>query len=242
MDFNFLETYQDYTTTDLLKIIHQPELYQPAAVEAAKQILAGRQVSEEEEATVNDYLFEKEMANGQIIAEKTSYGTTGFLGWARNPANIMPAKWLNYLLFLGVLQYVWILYLSVKYVVLLNGCWECMLHWNNLLAVIYLLYIPIVFYLLYNKERWGWILLFVDNVFSDIILLPAMLQALIYADSTGATAILVSVAPVLIRTALAIFLWFPVVCGFFDVPQPAKNRTLVVGLALGLCFISLAFL
>ena len=45
---DFTKTFKDYSNTDLLKIIHNPNEYPSQAVETAKTIFASRQLSEEE--------------------------------------------------------------------------------------------------------------------------------------------------------------------------------------------------
>jgi hypothetical protein len=43
MDFDFLNEFKDFATSDLLLIVGRPEKYQPEAVEAAKTIHDTRQ-------------------------------------------------------------------------------------------------------------------------------------------------------------------------------------------------------
>ncbi|HXB95447.1 MAG TPA: hypothetical protein VNU70_09825 [Puia sp.] len=52
MDFDFYDQFSKYSSTELLKIVKQPDLYQPEALAAAGRLLQERQVSaaEEEEA------------------------------------------------------------------------------------------------------------------------------------------------------------------------------------------------
>lgn len=45
---DFTKTFKDYSNTDLLKIIHNPNEYQSQAVDTAKTIFASRELSEEE--------------------------------------------------------------------------------------------------------------------------------------------------------------------------------------------------
>ena len=45
---DFLNTYQTYTNTELLRIIANAHDYQPLAVQAARMVIDSRQLSEEE--------------------------------------------------------------------------------------------------------------------------------------------------------------------------------------------------
>jgi hypothetical protein len=56
MDFDFYEIYKEFSTTDLLKIVHRPDGYRPEAVNAANRRLAEREIAP-------DYYRPSEMAN-----------------------------------------------------------------------------------------------------------------------------------------------------------------------------------
>ncbi|OQP66842.1 hypothetical protein A3860_00280 [Niastella vici] len=60
MTFDFYQQYKDYSTTDLLKIVKRPAEYQPAAVEAATQLLSERPVTSEEMQFVDQYFQDLE--------------------------------------------------------------------------------------------------------------------------------------------------------------------------------------
>jgi hypothetical protein len=65
MDFDFQTSFANKTNVELLQVVLQKELFQPAAVAAAEKILASRNVTEEEIAMAKGAIEEKVM-----VAEK----------------------------------------------------------------------------------------------------------------------------------------------------------------------------
>jgi hypothetical protein len=55
MDFDFYDQYKNYSNVELLKICKQPANFQAAAIDAAKEILKSRNVSEEELRKTENY-------------------------------------------------------------------------------------------------------------------------------------------------------------------------------------------
>lgn len=53
MNFDFLELYKDHSNVQLLHILENPDGYQPSAVNAARELLAGRTVTDADLAAVN---------------------------------------------------------------------------------------------------------------------------------------------------------------------------------------------
>lgn len=62
MNFDFHKTYATLSNVELLKILLQKELYQPAALAAAEKILSGRNITQEEKEAAEIDLNEKKLA------------------------------------------------------------------------------------------------------------------------------------------------------------------------------------
>lgn len=169
MKLNFHDNFQHYTTAKLLAILQQPEQYQPEAVAAAELILRGRIISPEDrleaESLINSPAATPSPLTGKLheFREKTGNLLEPFL----QPQQAVPAqKWLNILLLLMVLQYGWVIYRAVQ---TLRYWWEVdgeSVDLPLLFTVLNLAYIPLLFYGLLKKRRWGWILFYADNVFT----------------------------------------------------------------------------
>lgn len=238
MDFDFTETYKDYSNTELLKIAQQPGNYVPEAVAAAKALLAGRDVSEAETLAVQEYIAEKEARDAIPKKQLTAKEVSGFWAWLFNPESTMPAKWFSYFFAGAILYYAWVAYVNLRYYLYMYDRWEQLLNLGTGFTALYLLFIAAILYLLYNKERWGWIFLFVDMVFSVVAILGSMVAMFdfYHFDITYPAALLRLVVPLLLKVAMTIFVWSPAVSNFFEVPIKHKWRVLWVGIGLGICF------
>lgn len=239
MDFDFYQQYKDYSNIDLLKIVKQPENYQPAAVAAAENILSERQLSAEEISTAEQYFTDIENSEKdkkeKIDALKNK--VADFLEPVLSPKeNIEPNKWLNILLLVIALQYVWTLYKTVKHLILFLKCKYCYADISIVLGVITLLYVPLIFTLLFKKRRWGWILLFFDNLF---FLITRVSESYIFfkyqSVHHGDTASFL--VPILIRIAFACFLWRDSIANHFGITHETKKNTTLITSATALLFI-----
>ena len=63
---DFTEKFKTYSNTELLKIIDNPDLYQPLAVETANSIIASRQLTDQEFANAK---AELETSNIKSVAK-----------------------------------------------------------------------------------------------------------------------------------------------------------------------------
>jgi len=236
MDLDFYEIYKDLPTTELLKIVHRPDGYQPEAVEAASRHLSQRERTLEDQAAVQAF-FEEKDRDARRKTEKIDHlkeQAADLLQPIIQPGpHVAPQKWLNiFLLVLGA-QYAWTLINDLievyKSIVLAASH---LLDMNFLINVVDLIYLPLFFYLLYKRKRWGWILVFA-GILVGILGLPMQ----VYAYSTylramevmhmGISSIAWFLAETVLKVAFAWFLWRQDVCDLFGVGKPAKMRTLL---------------
>src|SRR6185295_2461365 len=108
MNVDFYQEYKDYSNIDLLKITKRPDDYQPAAVQAATEVLSERVVTPDEIEFVNQYYQEIEddtkVRKEKIDAYKNK--ATSFFEPVINPSeNVEPDKWVDILLLVIALQY-----------------------------------------------------------------------------------------------------------------------------------------
>lgn len=236
MDFDFYEIYKDFSTMDLLKIVHRPEGYQPQAVEAASRRLSEREMVPEDQTAVQAFYEERDRDKRQK-AEKINHLKEQAADLLQPSPNVNPRKWLNiFLLALG-LQYTWILIQTLiavyKTVVLvLFDAASHLLDINFLINIITLIYLPLFFYLLYKRKRWGWILVFA-GILIGILGMP--LQVYAYSSYLGAmrvehmgvNTIAWFVIQTTLRIAFAWFLWKQDICDLFGVDKSTKTRTVL---------------
>ena len=259
MDFNFYDRYKDHPTTELLKILKKPQDYQPAAIEAVTKILQERQVSETEVEQVNQYFGGIE-ATARLKEEKmTAYKekVADFLEPVLQPQQTVdPRKWLNIFLLVVAIQYAWTLFGYISHVVRYIGyIVQCKKHGFNagsnevswwdcaesrfdimlLFELVNLAYIPLIFYLLIKRRRWGWILLFADNLFS---LLGSLSQSYIFFayQHIHNGDMLSFLFTILLRGCFAFFLWKKMIADHFDVSKPIKVKTVLVTAGIFIAF------
>lgn len=260
MNFNFYDQYKNYSSVDLLKIVRHPNDYQAAAVDAATKLLKERLVSESEFQEVDNY-FQGMKAKEQLKKDKINFykeKATGFLEPVLNPTTeVKPHKWINIFLLVIALQYLWTLFINGKHLTNFIGfvinckrngfntsnepitylrCASSIFDITVVFEFFSLIYIPIIFYLLYKKRRWGWILLFADNLFAFISSLSQSYiffkyQQIHHGDTFS------YLAQLLIRGAFGLFLWRDVIANYFGVTQETKRKTAMFTIVVTLLFI-----
>jgi hypothetical protein len=239
MNFNFHDKYKEYSNIELLKIVRQPNEYQTDAVDAATSILKEREISETDIQQVDAYFNEIE-ANAKLKSAKiNSYKgkAANFLQPIIKPgAEVTPSKWLNILLLFVGLEYLWILYNSINKFVSFNRCYNCTFDITMALTVVNLIYVPVIFFLLYKKTRWGWILLFADNLFTFIARLSDSYIFFEYQEFHIGD-ISTFLFSILIKAAFVFFLWRVSISGFFGVTHKAKKDTAIVTTVIAILFL-----
>lgn len=231
---NLGQRFEQYSNIDLLKILHKPDDYQPAALETARQILSSRDVSEQEKKEVELFYEERELEHELRKEKIDSYRRTitAFLEPILKPGDqVGPNKWLPIFLLLVVIQYVYLIVKSIldifKYVD--RGV---SMDWELFMSLIGLVYIPILFTLLYRRKRWGWILLLADNIISMVLLLSQSYFIFKYQeyDPDGPIRFIWQMS---IRGIFILFLWRNDISDYFNIELESKIRITVVLTVIG---------
>jgi hypothetical protein len=239
MNFDFYQLYTDYSNTELLKIIKQPTAYQPAAVAVAKQILSERQVTTEEIEFVEQHFHD---IDNTTKAKKEKSGAiknkvTDFFEPVLHPReSVEPSKWVNILLFIIAIQYAWSFFGTVKSLIGFLKCSYCSIDIIFFTGFLTLFYVPVIFFLLFKRRRWGWILLFADNLFSLISRaseswLFFKYQSIHQGDVSS------FLLPILIKAAFVSFLWREPIADHFGITKETKTKTALITAVATLLFI-----
>jgi hypothetical protein len=226
MDINFHEQFIDHTNLELLTITKRPGDYQPAAVAAAYDILRQRAVTPAEIIAAEEYAAS--LGNSQRNEKLEAYKqkAADFLEPVLKPsAQVAPKKWLNIFLVIIAVQYLWTFYLTVKYTYRIIARHGVVFDYVLMLELLTLVYIPFLFYLLFTRKKWGWILLFGENVF---IVLTSISQAYIYFRYRSVTeaSIVGYLWPIILRSFFLFFLWKNEIAHHFNVTPELKKKTL----------------
>lgn len=229
MEFNFYDRYQDYSNIELLKIIKQPAAYQTAAVEAAQEILKSREVNSEEIQMVEQYFEDIESAEKDKIERKNiqKEKVTDFFEPVIYPSEtVEPNKWVNILLFLIGIQYVWVIYNSIKRLYYYYQG-EYYLGYSLGMEIINLLYIPFLFFLLFKRHRWGWILLFTGQLFAFISGISDSYFFFQFQEYYQWD-IVSFLLPIVINIAFVFFLWREPIASHFGISKETKKKTALI--------------
>jgi len=231
MNLDFYQLYKDYSNTDLLKIVKQPGDYQPAAVSIATQILHERQITPEEILYVDQFYQDIESSKR---AKKEKFDTvknkaTGFLEPVLYPTEkIEPTKWINILLLVIAIQYAWTLFNILKRLINFLKCTNCPFFITDFADILTLLYVPIIFILVFKKKRWGWILLFADNLFALISGSVSQSYFFFKYQSIPNGDLTTFILPILIKLAFVFFLWRNEISNYFRVTIETKKKTALI--------------
>lgn len=244
MNFDFYQQYKDYSNIDLLKIIKRPDDYQPAAVTVATQLLSERQVTSEEVHLIDKYFQEIDNSakDKSEKIDKVKTKVSDFLEPVLQPSKkVEPDKWINILLLVIALQYLWSLFQIAKHVISFLQCDFCSIDITLIAALLTSIYVPLIFYLLFKRRRWGWILLFADNLFSVVSRVSQSYlffkyQSIHHGDITS------FLLPILVKTAFVFFLWRDSIANHFRVSDATKKKTALVTIGGTLFFIVAMFL
>jgi hypothetical protein len=226
MDIDFHEQFRDHSTVELLKIVKRPDDYQPAAVAAAKDLLQQRTITHQDMLAVDTHFtaLETQQQNEKLNAYKQK--AADFLEPVLKPGTeVTPAKWLNIFLLIIGLQYLWDFYKTIRYFIWSMDRHYVVFDYVFLLEFISLVYVPIIFYLLFKRKRWGWILVFAENVFIVITTLGQSYIFFRYQDVHGGDTFSF-IWPVVIRSFFLFFLWKQEIAQHFNVTPEIKKKTL----------------
>lgn len=244
MNFDFYQQYSTYSNIELLKIVKRPADYQPAAIAVATQILNEREVSPEEIRLVDDYyrnIDNSIKTRSEKIGALKNKAVDLFEPVLYPSEKVEPNKWVNILLFAISIQYAWTLFNIIKALINFFQCHYCRWSLGSYLGLFMLLYIPIIFFLLFRRMQWGWILLFADNLFSLILRLSESYiffkyQSIHHGDTAS------FVLPIFIRTAFVFFLWREPIANHFAVNADTKKNTALITIGVALVFLFVMYL
>ena len=260
MNFDFYDKYKDYSNIDLLKIVRRPSEYQVAAVDGATQILSEREITQSDIDQVDNYFDEIDTETKRKTDKINSYKekATDFFQPVFEPTSeVKPEKWLNILLLVIGLKCLWTLYINVsdlvRFVKFVIDCksygfdnstetvsyWTCFSTRFDPLVffqIVTLTYVPVIFYLLFKRKRWGWILLFADTLFGLISLISQSYVFFKYQlYHQGDT--LSFFTQIIIKGLFVFFLWRNNISDFFNVTMEVKRKTAIVTIIVTVLFI-----
>jgi hypothetical protein len=157
--FDFLSLYRNSSTEELLRIVQQPLLYQEAAVDAAKQILLERDVSEEQVNAVAESINREREAESQpgpaMIAQQK---VNNFAKYVLLPSdNFDPKKWVYGLCAALVLQIAFSIKYYINFLQMLTEEGDA-IEAGSLLMLSTWLILPLTLVLLLMKKLAGWML------------------------------------------------------------------------------------
>jgi hypothetical protein len=237
--FEFYDLYRQYSTVDLINIVREKEKYQAAAVLTAERVLGERDVSSVDQQEADEYFRERETKRMAATAKVDSYKAT-VADWvepiARPSAELQPYKWYRIFLVVYGFWYARDLYYIIRYFIAAS---KFGLGPEDFVFVGVTLALDSLFFvLIFQKRKWGWILLVVEHtylIFADLAVFVEMSRFKLF---------LVNAMPnlygALFHLAMVGFLWRRPMAAFFGVGPVVKKRALGVGLGLGVVFAGFA--
>jgi hypothetical protein len=235
MALPFEETFRLLTNVQLLEVVRNAGEYDPEAVRVARQLLSTREVTaaeyqaeEEIQAARQHWLRQKALR--RELVQKARH----LIQPLQYPEESLTTnKWYRILLLCIVLRYVIALWLDGKYLRCLH-CPTCRWYPFDVLFLLPLVYLPVFFYLLVKKRKWGWILIFSDTLLSAFSSATTFYMLFAFSSIIKNKEYATSLALTALYAGLAIFLWKDQVSMFFHVSQKTKvNTLLVIGVFCG---------
>lgn len=230
---NYLQAYKDYSTFELLKIVKRPGNLPREAVTAATEILKERPVSIEDLTELNQYFRDQDNAAKAEKGMHSELKTTSADIFAPllPDETAQPPKWLHLLILVMALHYAWTLYTAVTQLLFLLRCSDCAHLVLRYVTFLPLLYVPYAFYLLFKRNRWGWIILFADNLFLLIsgvfVSYSSFSKNGPYRGSLDDFYLLLS-----LKAIFLFLLWRNSIATYYNVSPATKRRT-VIGTVIG---------
>ena len=159
MNNEFYKRYEGYSNAELLKIIKRPEAYQPEAVQTANKILESRDVSEEDHMEADQFYIDEAETN-EIRKEQINKAKGAVFDilepFIKPGTEVKAARWVRIFLVILFLQYIWLLIKTILDIIKVIR-YD---HYDIYILLYFpaLVYIPVLFYLIYKKRRWGVVL------------------------------------------------------------------------------------
>jgi len=233
--FDFDDIYRQYSTADLINIVREKERYQAAAVLAAERVLREREVSPLDQEEADQYFREKETNRTAATARVDSY-KAAVADWvepiARPSAELQPYKWYRIFLVVYGIWYARDLYFIVRYFISAS---KFGLSIEDFLFVgVPLALDSLIFVLIIQKRKWGWILLVVEHtymIFADLALFVEMLRFTLFRVNP-----IPNLYGALFHLAMVAFLWRRSMAAFFGVKPAVKKLALGAGALIGIAF------
>lgn len=232
--FDFYKTFAAYSTNDLLKIVAQPSLYQPEAVDAAERLLRERDISDDQQSAAL-----AEVAVTQANEVKPDVVTKAFtaagaaIRYLFTPSARFDMRRWNYWLCIGLVLFnVFSIANDIRYLVFVAGCDTCSVSPVELISVSSVLYLPVMITLLLLRNRWGWIMLLAYccfQIIGSVFLLFSYWNN--WKDQLLPTAVVSVAFALLLR-----FLARPRVVIFFNGSKALLKRTIKLAITGGLLF------
>ena len=234
MDFDFKNSFKDYSDQELIRTVLYPSAYQPEAIAAAEALLKERQVSDNDIARVRMHLEQEWQQEEERKRKSTIFKTTEFLEPVLDPRKATDAvKWVN---ILCIVQVIWLLaelvgdnfaikvfsgsqFTLTMYIELVNFLASCA-----------------ILYLFYYKRRAGWILSLSAVVFGFVV--TAFKESVVWFKF-GPTRDLASTFILVVYTAYFFILLRDNMVTFFSVSEVTKKKTILVSVLLAIAFIAL---
>ncbi len=227
----FHEKYKNYSSIELLKILKKKEDYQLSAVETAEEILKQRTITSEDITEVENYFLDIENKKNDSVLKQIKYNDSlnDLLQPLINPSEKTEIRnWLNVILLIIFIQYLFTLYKTIPFFYHAD---YTDLDFSFIIFGFSIIYVPVIFYLLFKRKNWGWILLFADC----IITIAFKIQEIFffYKFNGWLNGNIISILfPLIIKILFAMFLWRQEVTDFFNVSLETKKKTVYVTLAI----------
>ncbi len=228
MNFDFDALYKEKSSVELLRVLFKAKDFQPQAIEAVENILASRDVTDEDRKAAGFTIWESvdQISNSDYPDHKR---VDQDLLDAFNPDEHeqKSSALFNMFLLLGSLYYLRIAYTAVKSLFFAFS-YESFPLYYVLYASVYVLLIPIAFYRLYKRQPFGWYVIFGET-------LLALISSLIYIGSSWRSIssaslynIVLILFPMIIRPAFLYFLWQKKNSEDLGVLPQYKKRTVLI--------------
>ncbi|HZZ76354.1 MAG TPA: hypothetical protein VFE04_10520, partial [Puia sp.] len=163
---------------------------------------------------------------------------------------VEPRKWTNLFLIFIALEYLRAIFVNIRNIARFikftasenqngfhNETGDFYFFLTFAFEVTYIIYIPVLLYLLYRKKKWGWILLFADQIISFLLSIGNTYflfkyQSLFHAQTAQ------WLFWIFLRAAFIYFLWQDKVTSYFNVPQGMKVTVVMGSILIYLVFLS----
>lgn len=230
MNFDFLELYKDHTNIQLLQILENPESYQPSAVNAARELLAYRVVTDADLAAVNPPVSETKVFEEESIADlvdRLTNPSSTTNKWVM-PFIVVVMAYCAYAVF-NTLQLFW-----ARYQIGFQG------YFMPAMLTATIAYNVVLCTLLLKRNKWGWLLFAAHQV---VVISADMGRIVMYIGERGEHILSSSflMGQLVLHAGLLFCLWSEPISGAFNISQKVKTGYLAIALMLALRAVYIAY-